>query len=154
MIFRSFCEKSSAASGGGDEHRAARYRIVMANERARKLRREMTDTERILWSELRGRRLGAHRFRRQHPIGPYVVDFVCLDKRFIVEIDGGHHSEPEQMARDLRRTRRLKDAGYVVFRAANTEVFENLDGVAETILAEINLRPSFARTRRSEQKSW
>lgn len=122
----------------------------MANELARKLRREMTDTERILWSELRGRRLGAHRFRRQHPIGPYVVDFVCLDKRFIVEIDGGHHSEPDQIAHDGRRTRWLEAAGYVVWRATNTEVFENTDGVAETILRELELRPSFARTRRTE----
>ncbi len=122
----------------------------MANELARKLRREMTDTERILWSELRGRRLGEHRFRRQHPIGPYIVDFVCLDKRFVVEIDGGHHSEAQQIEHDTRRTRWLEGAGYIVFRATNTEVFENLDGVAETILAELYLRPSFARSRRAD----
>ena len=123
----------------------------MANERARKLRKEMTDTERIVWSELRGRRLGQHRFRRQHPIGPFVVDFVCLDKRFIVEIDGGHHSEPEQVKRDEHRTRWLEEAGYIVLRATNTDVFENIDGVAETILREVELRPSFARTRRSDR---
>ena len=120
----------------------------MANELARKLRREMTDTERILWSELRGRRLGHHRFRRQHPIGPYVVDFVCLEKRFIIEIDGGHHSEPEQLQRDTRRTRWLEGAGYIVFRATNTDVFENIDGVANTILGELDRRPSFGRSRR------
>jgi very-short-patch-repair endonuclease len=123
----------------------------MANELARKLRREMTDTERILWSTLRSRRLGGFSFRRQHPIGPYVVDFVCLEKRFIVEIDGAHHSEPAQKAHDRRRTRWLEEAGYVVFRAANTDVFENLDGLAETILREIEGRPSFARTRRAER---
>lgn len=111
----------------------------------------MTDTERILWSELRGRRLGAHRFRRQHPIGPWIVDFVCLDRRFIVEIDGGHHSEPAEVERDRRRTRWLEEAGYVVLRATNTEVFENLDGVAETILAQVSRRPSFARTRRADR---
>ena len=123
----------------------------MANELARKLRKQMTDTERILWSELRGRRLGAHRFRRQHPLGPYVVDFVCLEKRFIVEIDGGHHSEPGQIERDRRRTRWLEDAGYVVLRATNTEVFENADGVCETILSMLAVRPSFARSRRVDR---
>jgi very-short-patch-repair endonuclease len=123
----------------------------MANELARKLRREMTDTERILWSTLRSRRLGGFRFRRQHPIGPYVVDFVCLEKRFIVEIDGAHHGEAAQMAHNRRRTRWLEVAGYVVFRAANTEVFENRDGVAETNFREIERRPSFARTRRGER---
>ncbi len=122
----------------------------MANELARKLRREMTDTERILWSELRDRRLGTHRFRRQHPIGPYVVDFVCLDKRFVIEIDGGHHSEPAQTAHDGRRTRWLEGAGYVVLRVSNTDVFENLDGVCGTILGELSLRPSFARSRRAD----
>jgi very-short-patch-repair endonuclease len=123
----------------------------MANELARKLRREMTDTERILWSALRGRRLGGFRFRRQHPIGPYVVDVVCLEKRFIVEIDGAHHNEPAQMAHDRRRTRWLEDVGYIVFRATNTEVFDNLDGMAETIFLKIEGRPSFARTRRAER---
>ena len=123
----------------------------MANERARKLRNEMTDSERLLWSELRGRRLGEHRFRRQHPIGPYILDFVCLDKRFVVEIDGGHHSEPEQTAHDARRTRWLEDAGYTVLRVSNTDVFENLDGVCGTILGELSLRPSFGRTRRNER---
>jgi very-short-patch-repair endonuclease len=82
----------------------------------------MTDAERTLWSELRGRRLGTYRFRRQHPIGRYVVDFVCLDKRFIVEIDGGHHSAPDQMAYDARRTRWLEDAGYTMWRATTTDV--------------------------------
>lgn len=62
-------------------------------------------------SELRGLRLGAHRFRRQHPIGPWIVDFVGLDQRFIVEFDGSHHSEPDQIAHDARRTRWLEEAG-------------------------------------------
>ena len=95
---------------------------------------------------------GTHRFRRQHPIGPFIIDFVCLEKRFIVEIDGAHHSEPDQIERDSRRTRWLEAAGYIVFRAANTDVFENVDGVAESILGELSLRPSFARTRRSQQR--
>jgi hypothetical protein len=74
----------------------------MANERARQLRNDMTDSERKLWRELSKRQLARHRFRRQHPLGPYVVDFVCLHKRFIVEVDGGQHSQPEQQAHGAR----------------------------------------------------
>jgi very-short-patch-repair endonuclease len=119
----------------------------MANERARSLRKDMSESEWMLWRELRKRQVGGHRFRRQHPIGPYIVDFVCLEQRFVVEIDGGHHNEPEQAKHDERRTRWLEQEGYRLFRVWNTEVFDNLDGVVETIWAELaGLRPSSAET--------
>lgn len=95
---------------------------------------------------MRKRQVGGHRFRRQHPLGPYIVDFVCLDKRFVVEIDGGHHDEPQQMAHDERRTRWLESEGFAVFRVWNTEVFDNLDGVVDTILAELAQRESVRAT--------
>jgi very-short-patch-repair endonuclease len=110
----------------------------MANERARTLRKSMSESEWKLWRELRKRQVGGHRFRRQHPIGPYVVDFVCLEQRFIVEVDGGHHSETAQVEYDGRRTEWLEREGYRVFRVWNTEVFDNLDGVVETIWTELN----------------
>ncbi len=110
----------------------------MANERARTLRKSMSEAEWKLWHELRKRQVGGHRFRRQHPIGPYVVDFVCLEHRFVVEVDGGQHSEPEQVEHDTRRTEWLAREGYRVFRVWNAEVFNNLDGVVATIWAELN----------------
>ena len=120
----------------------------MANERARQLRKDITDSERKLWRKSSKRQLARHRFRRQHPLGPYVVDFVCLHKRFVVEVDGGQHSQPEQQAHDARRTAWLEAQGYRVLRVWNTEVFDNLDGVIETILHELAGRPTVARSRR------
>ncbi len=70
------------------------YFQATATERARQLRKDMTDSERKLWREFGERQLARHRFRRQHPLGPYVVDFVCLPRRFVVEIDGGQRSSP------------------------------------------------------------
>ena len=112
----------------------------MADERARKLRREMPDSERKLWWRLRLRQLEGCRFRRQHPIGPYILDFVCLERRFVIEVDGGHHGEPAQIEHDARR---------VVMRVSNIGVLTNLDGVVDTIRAELAVRPVFGRTRRS-----
>jgi very-short-patch-repair endonuclease len=77
--------------------------LTMANERARKLRTEATNSERIFWSRVRNNQLGV-RFRRQHPIGTYIVDFVCLEQRLVIEIDGSQHDEPEQKALDEVRT--------------------------------------------------
>jgi very-short-patch-repair endonuclease len=128
--------------------RALAYPHGMANERARQLRNEMTDSERKLWRELSKRQLGGNRFRRQHPLGSYIIDFVCLSRRFIVEVDGGQHAEPAQQEYDARRTEWLEAQGYRVLRVSNTEVFDNLDGVAETIYQELIRRPSVARSRR------
>lgn len=101
---------------------------------ARKLRREMTEAERLLWYHLRNRRLAGFKFRRQVPIGPYIVDFLCPEKRVIVEIDGGQHNFPDERARDLERTRFLESRGYKVLRFWNNEVLWNLGGVLSVIL--------------------
>jgi very-short-patch-repair endonuclease len=120
----------------------------MANEFARQLRHDMPDSERKLWRELSKRQVSGNRFHRQHPLGIYVVDFVCLEKRFIVEVDGGQHSEPAQIAHDERRSAWLAGQGFQVFRVSNTDVFDNLDGVVETIFHEIEKRPLAARSKR------
>ena len=96
--------------------------------RARRLRREGTDAERIVWRILRDRQLGA-KFRRQHPVGPYVVDFFCDEHRLVIEVDGGQH-RPEV---DRRRTEYLEANGMRVMRFWNNEVIENLEGVATVI---------------------
>ncbi|MGB0129881.1 MAG: endonuclease domain-containing protein [Rhodocyclaceae bacterium] len=100
---------------------------------ARKLRAASTDPERLLWSRLRGHRLAGLKFRRQQPFGPYVVDFVCMEKRLVVEADGGQHAEAEGI--DARRDAWLREQGFLVLRFWNNEVMENLEGVLETILA-------------------
>jgi very-short-patch-repair endonuclease len=98
---------------------------------ARRLRRDQTDAEALLWSRLRNRQLCGRKFRRQVPILNYIADFISTDARLIVELDGGQHTERKM--EDGVRTRELEAAGYVVVRFWNGEVFENLDGVLETI---------------------
>ncbi len=111
----------------------------MSKEVARRLRSKPTEEERILWSELRKRRVAGLRFRRQHPIGPYVVDFVCLEHRFIFEVDGVQHAQPTNVSNDAERTYWLESRGYRVFRAWNWEVRENLEGVITSMLGELGL---------------
>jgi very-short-patch-repair endonuclease len=104
--------------------------------RAREMRRYPTDAERKLWQLLRGKRLGV-RFRRQQPIGPYVVDFYCSLARLIVELDGEQHGFDARREYDEQRTRWLEQHGYRVVRFWNVEVFRNEERVIEQILAAL-----------------
>jgi very-short-patch-repair endonuclease len=98
---------------------------------ARRLRKNLTDAERKLWSQLRYQQLGGYRFRRQHPMRGYVVDFVCLSEKLVIEVDGGQHAE--QTDADEERTRTLEKDGFRVLRFWNNEVLQNTDGVVEVI---------------------
>jgi very-short-patch-repair endonuclease len=101
--------------------------------RARKLRASQTSAEARLWQALRNRKLARWKFRRQHPIDRYVVDFVTLDGKLVVEVDGVTHSTERELARDAERTRILETCGFHVVRVTNMDVYENLDGVLEMI---------------------
>jgi len=101
-------------------------------ERASKMRRDATNAERVLWRALRSNQLGVT-FRRQHPVGPYIVDFVCLDRRLIIELDGGGHAEPDQAEHDKMRDEYLKAREFRVRRYFNNDVLKNLEGVIEDI---------------------
>jgi very-short-patch-repair endonuclease len=104
---------------------------------ARALRRTSTEAEKLMWSRLRGRRLQGIKFKRQVPIANYIVDFVALDLKFIVEVDGGQHQT--QAAADAERTRVVEEWGYHVVRVWNNDVLGNIDGVLEAILQELQL---------------
>jgi very-short-patch-repair endonuclease len=93
------------------------------------LRRLATDAERLLWSRLRGRRLG-WKFRFQHSIGPFVADFVCLERRLIVEADGGQHNPQADRARNAY----LRNRGFRIVRFWNNDILQNIDGVLETLV--------------------
>ena len=108
------------------------YTARMASRIARRLRSNPTDAEKLLWSRLRRGQLGEHKFRRQAPIGPYVVDFVCFPARLVVEVDGGQHAT--RVEADAVRTKWLESEGFKIVRFWNNEVFDKADGVVQTIL--------------------
>ena len=105
----------------------------MKHELARRLRRNQTDFERKLWYALRNRRFAGFKFRRQQPIGPFVVDFVCFEAKLVVELDGSQHSLPENAAADEARSAHLHSQGFRVKRYWNTELNENFDRVMDDI---------------------
>jgi very-short-patch-repair endonuclease len=102
--------------------------------RARVQRRVMTPPEARLWQVPKGRQLAGLKFRRQHPIGPYVLDFYCPEAKLAVEVDGLGHFDPEQSVRDRQRDDRLQRQGLAVLWIAAEDVRTNLDGVAGQIL--------------------
>jgi len=104
--------------------------------RSRSLRRNQTDAEARLWHHLRDRRLAGCKFRRQVPFGPYFADFACAEKRLIVELDGGQHSE--QAARDAQRSAYLQQQGFTVLRFWNDQVLRETDAVLEEILRHLD----------------
>jgi len=100
---------------------------------ARQLRRRQTDAERTIWMRLRHKQLDGVKFRRQQPIGVYIVDFASFEKKLVIEIDGGQHNEEEMREGDEERTTWLKEGGYQVLRFWNNEVLMNMEGVLERI---------------------
>ncbi len=105
---------------------------------ARKLRATMTDAERKLWIALKDRRFAKYKFRRQVPIGPYVVDFVCFEARLVVEVDGGQHAES---VRDFERDQWLTRNEFRVLRFWNNDVLQNLEGVLTKLLEQLERTP-------------
>lgn len=107
----------------------------MDRTKARQLRKNMTEAERRLWKHLRLRHFGGHKFRRQQPIGKYIVDFVCLEKKLIIEVDGGQHTE--QGGYDLKRSTLLEKQGFRVLRFWDNQVLKEIEGVKETIIVAL-----------------
>lgn len=104
---------------------------------ARKLRRSQSNSEAIFWREVRGRLLAGYKFRRQVPIDKYVADFVCESAKLIVELDGHQHADTKEA--DAARTAVLKSKGYRVIRFWNDDVYDNLDGVMNGVLWELEI---------------
>jgi very-short-patch-repair endonuclease len=107
--------------------------------RARTLRASQTSAEARLWHALRNRRLARWKFRRQHPIDRYTVDFVTLHGKLIIEVDGVTHSTPSEMKRDAARSTVLEACGFNIVRVSNTDVYDNLEGVLEMIESTLRL---------------
>ncbi|MCG3197115.1 MAG: hypothetical protein GHCLOJNM_01599 [bacterium] len=120
----------SGRGAGGEGKKALEPEF---REFVRQLRREQTDAEQLLWSLLRDRRFLGFKFRRQHPIEPYALDFYCHEARLAIELDGGQHNEPDARARDERRTAFLEAQGIRVLRFWNNEMLTNTEGVLEVM---------------------
>jgi very-short-patch-repair endonuclease len=111
----------------------------MLKQNARRLRKQMTDAERSLWHLLRRKQIDGHRFRKQVPIGKYIVDFACLDARLVIELDGGQHTDAAEA--DRERDAWLRSQGLRVLRFWNNDVLKNQDGVMQVILEALEANP-------------
>ena len=109
---------------------------------ARQLRRRLTPTEQALWSALRGDRLHGFKFRRQHPFGPYVLDFFCVQSQLVIELDGSVHNHPDQIDYDRDRTAYLESQGLRVLRFRNQDIADKLDEVLTKILEATSPTPN------------
>jgi very-short-patch-repair endonuclease len=116
--------------------------VRKAVQRARELRKNPTDTERKLWHHIRDKQLDNFRFRRQRPIGKYIVDFICLEANLVIELDGGQHAE--QLQYDAERTKYLTAQGLHVLRYWNNDVMQNIAGVLEDIRTALIQRVSLS----------
>ncbi|MGH7889684.1 MAG: endonuclease domain-containing protein [Thermodesulfobacteriota bacterium] len=112
----------------------------MSTTKARELRKNPTDAERKLWRYLR--QVCGYKFRRQQPLGPYIVDFICLEKKVIVEVDGGQHNEQVAYAYDGERSAWLEAQGFRVLRFWNHEVLKEIEVIKEVIAEALNTTSS------------
>ena len=118
---------------------ADKYQLL--KEYSHKLRGEMTPSEKVLWKALR-QNIQGFRFRRQHAIGDYIADFICIPARLVIEVDGGYHSNPQQRMLDEIRTTYLEERGYRVMRFSNSEVDCHIKDVILKIKESLSLTPS------------
>ncbi|MFQ5964901.1 MAG: endonuclease domain-containing protein [Candidatus Scalinduaceae bacterium] len=100
---------------------------------AKHLRKRSTEAEKFLWHHLRLKQLEGLKFRRQQPMGNYIVDFVCFEKRIIVEVDGGQHAVEKEKEKDNERDKWLGEEGFKVLRFWNNDIFTNINGILEVI---------------------
>ena len=121
----------------GNFNTASPDRYLLLKDFAKKNKQFPTDAERVLWDHLKAKQLGI-KFNRQHIIGDYIVDFVCIEKRLVIEVDGGYHSEYEQIEKDEFRTQRLSELGFSVIRFKNEEILANISNVL--IIIKNNLK--------------
>jgi very-short-patch-repair endonuclease len=111
----------------------------------RRLRSNMTNPETRLWSRLRARQLQGLKFRRQHGIGPYIVDFYCPEQSLVIEVDGDSHADADQILKDQLRDRYFQSLGLHVIRYINDDILKNLDGVLENLAERLSLRSTSPR---------
>ena len=121
----------------GKYNTASPDRYLLLKDFAQTNKQFPTDAEKLLWEHIRAKQLSV-KFNRQHIIGDYIVDFVCIEKKLVIEIDGGYHSEYEQIEKDEFRTQQLRDWGFSVIRFKNEDVIGDISGVLNKIKNNLN----------------
>ncbi|GAB2824936.1 hypothetical protein GCM10027276_29630 [Comamonas piscis] len=130
------------------ERAGVRADVGVPVRQARALRQSATTAEQLLWRHLRNRQLAGAKFRRQHPLGPYILDFVCLEHGLVIEIDGGQHADLQAQGYDAQRSAWLQQQGLQVLRFWNHEVVQQTNGVLAHVLQA--LTPALSRLRGRE----
>lgn len=128
---------SAMSRNDGNYNTASPDRYLLLKGFAQINKQSPTDAEKLLWEHIRAKQLSV-KFNRQHIIGDYIVDFVCIEKRLIIEVDGGYHSEYEQIEKDEFRTERLKDLGVSVIRFKNEDILRDISNVLNIIKDYLN----------------
>jgi very-short-patch-repair endonuclease len=121
-------------------------------DRARELRQRQTEAEKFVWRRLRYRRFAGFKFRRQVPLGNYILDFVCYESRLVIELDGGQHNESAQRSYDRQRDEWIRSQGFAVLRFWNHEVFTEWSIIEEVIWRELKARQSSSDVRTPEKR--
>jgi len=121
----------------GKYNTASPDRYLLLKDFAQTNKQFPTDAEKLLWEHIRAKQLSV-KFNRQHIIGDYIVDFACIEKKLVIEIDGGYHSEYEQIEKDEFRTQQLRDWGFSVIRFKNEDVLGDISGVLNKIKNNLN----------------
>lgn len=128
---------SAMSKNDGNYNTASPDRYLLLKGFAQINKQFPTDAEKLLWEHIRAKQLSV-KFNRQHIIGDYIVDFVCIEKRLVIEVDGGYHSEYEQIEKDEFRTERLKDLGFSVIRFMNEDILRDISNVLNIIKDYLN----------------
>ena len=145
--------KPAAAFDTGSDSLSRERERAGVRVRARALRHGQTDAEALLWSKLRSRQIGGLKFRRQHPVGPYLADFACIEFGLVIELDGGQHGEAEMIVLDEKRAGHMADLGFQTLRFWNNDVLLQTQAVLEKILQFAGtLTPTLSRKRAREQE--
>jgi very-short-patch-repair endonuclease len=134
------------------------HSLMADTARARQLRKKETWAEKLVWRWLRDRRFSSYKFRRQHPVGDYSLDFFCEEAELAIELDGGQHGHPDQQAHDVEREKFLKSRGIKTLRFWNSHLRRHAQGVRDTIFHELQKRaphplPAYTRPMSTGEKS-
>lgn len=145
-------ESESLISERGVHKRATHFYTQQALDYSKELRQNATPAEKILWYYLRNRQLHGLKFRRQEAFGNYILDFVCYEHKFVVELDGSGHIKTEQKAHDEKRDEFLRSNGFKVLRIFNNNVYESIESVLEYILLNLPLTPTLSHEGRGDDR--